>query len=246
MPNGYVLVNRLTDVVFEVRRGDELLVLKGLSSRMLEEPLAVEAFDRERRVLQALAGRGAPKLIDAGEDGSGPFFVTADVALPRLGDHCEEGVLPHLFRALAAVHAASDERGPLEVVHGDLSPVNVLADESDARLIDFGLATFRDAPHVQSAAFAGSLRYAAPEQARGEPFGQSADVFSMALSALHALADVERRAPSQAALLMLAAEAPDDLLARAKSHISGSIFDRLAPCLAMDPRARPSARDVFP
>ncbi len=246
MPSGYVLVSRITDVVFEVRRGEELLVLKSLSSRMLEEPRAVEAFDRERRVLQALAGRGAPRLLEAGVDGSGPFLVMERLPMPRLATGCSEPVAALVFHALAAVHDASDERGPLLVVHGDLSPANILADESRASLIDFGLATFRDLPPVPSPTFSGTFRYTAPEQARGEPFDQSADVFSLALSLLHALSGVERDAVTQAALLMVAADAPADLLARATPLISKSICDRLAPCLAMNPRARPSARDVFP
>jgi serine/threonine protein kinase len=184
--------------------------------------------------------------VDSGEDGSGPFLVMERIPLPRLEAGCTEKVVPLVFRALATVHEARDEKGALGVVHGDLSPSNVLADESGACLIDFGLATFRDLEPVHSASFSGTLRYAAPERARGEAFGQPADVFSMAMSVLHALTGVERDAPSQAALLMMAAEAPTELLARARPLVSATIHDRLSECCAMDPRARPSAKDVFP
>src|SRR5262249_39400354 len=72
-------------------------------------------------------------------------------------------------------HARSDRRGA-HLVHGDVTPHNVLlSPDGHALVADFGLARFapRDA--------AGTRRYQAPEQARGEPFDGRADLYALAL-----------------------------------------------------------------
>lgn len=235
-------------MVFTVTRDGATFVCKRLSARIVREPEAVAAFERERQVLEALVGSGAPLLVDAGDDESGPFLVMGHVELPRLDAGAAEVVCAPAFHALARVHDTRDAKGPLEIVHGDISPSNVLANAHAACLVDFGFAHFRDAPTVKASSFIGTLRYAAPEQARGEAFGQPADVFSLALALTHAVTGIApRAAESEAAMMLLAGEG--DLvghLERVSPLISAPIRDRLVACLASDPRARPSARDVFP
>jgi serine/threonine protein kinase len=229
---GRLLGPSQTSLVFEVTRAGTVFVCKRPSPRTIGEG----RIEREARVLRAVAGRGAPRLVEAGSDERGPFLVMEAIrGLPLP----VPDLAPHAFEALASVHEAS-------VVHGDVSPSNLLADASAAWLIDFGLSSFLDETRpVQT--FAGTLLYAAPELARGEAMGQAADVFALAATLLQLLSGkAPREAASQAAMLAMAGEATmDDYLACCEPLVSRSILDALSPCLAFDPDARPPASMIF-
>ena len=147
----------------------EVFVCKRLLPRFVRDPDARGLIAREANVLTRLRGRGAPLLAAAGEDAHGPFLVTERVGAHSLdtlrtsqpGGAWVAGVARAAFLALSAVHEADDDRGPLEIVHADLSPANVLVGDLDlATVVDFGHAHWRDAPST-----AGRTRRASSEPA---------------------------------------------------------------------------------
>jgi len=89
-------------------------------------------------------------------------------------------------QVLAGLHAAHemvDELGvPLNVVHRDVSPQNVMiATDGTARLLDFGVAKASMAAHTtREGTYKGKLAYSAPEQLRGAATRQS-DLYSLAV-----------------------------------------------------------------
>jgi serine/threonine protein kinase len=235
--------------VFLVRGDAGAGVCKRLGTRALGDAGARALLEREGRIVQALAGRGAPRVIAAGADAAGPFVVTERLDMLPLGELASvtDAVVAAAFRALAEVHDASDGDGPLGIVHGDVSPSNLLvsSDGAAARLVDFGLSRMRDDAPPADGMFRGRLAFAAPEIARGEAFDARADLFALAASLLSVAAGAQPRAStSEAALLGEAGSEPIDAWGRpiAARFILGSA---LLACIAFDAADRPArAREV--
>jgi len=266
-PIGYVsgraLATGLAFVTFEVvasvsggEASGETLVCKRIRLAALEHPQAREQLLREGQVLERLAGRGAPRVVLAGEDERGPFVVMERVTAEppsslRAEDLAVACAARAAFGALCEVHEAADARGPLGIVHGDISPPNLLlsADRRRAWLIDFGRARGRDWPAPNDGGFAGTIAFAAPELARGEPIDARADLFAMSATLLSAAVGREPRPRGDltlAAQLARAGEQPlDDFLADASSVVPSAVR-ALGPCLAFEASRRPpSARAVL-
>jgi serine/threonine-protein kinase len=92
-------------------------------------------------------------------------------------------IASQVLGGLHAAHNTLDEMGaPLNIVHRDVSPQNVMiAVDGSARLLDFGVAKATMAAHVtRDGTFKGKLAYSAPEQVRGKPTQQS-DIYALAV-----------------------------------------------------------------
>ena len=184
--------------VFEValvERGAEQMVGKRLRSRMLGEKVAEHAFARECAFLGAVEHRSVPKLIEAGEDGAGPYLLQSWVdgvslrdwsaqrrSVPgRLTLQLQVALAKKAFGRLAQLHALTDAAGRLDLIHGDLSPDHIIVgDDGDVAFIDYGQASGRDIPYPPTVGERGTMPYAAPERLRGEGATQAGDVYALA------------------------------------------------------------------
>jgi serine/threonine protein kinase len=239
--------------VFEVHDGTTTAIGKRLVSRLRSEMGARTQLATEIRVLELLGGIGAPKLLASGTDGEGPWLVMealphVSLAASRFGAELCVSIATGALASLALIHEASDEEGPLEIVHGDVSPDNLLLSPPDARFIDFGLATFRDAPVLPAGAFRGTPRFVAPEVARGDIASQASDLFSVGLTLLFAASgEPPRTADTFPALLMEAGETSVLPYAeRVSAPLPSVLQDVLIALVAEDPSHRPrSAREAL-
>lgn len=236
-------------------------VEKRLTSRELREPEAVARLRSEAALLARLSGHGVtPRLVASGEDALGPWLRVERVLAPTLAERLAradgpldaswiERAASASFAALATLHEATDERGPLHAVHADLSPANVVLDDAAGRviLLDLDLAWWRDGPERRDGAFRGTIAYVAPEVARGERPTPASDLFALAATLLHAATGAAPRSGSSfAALLAAAAETPVLDEARARLAERGPGHAALVACLAHDPVRRPaSARQAL-
>jgi serine/threonine-protein kinase len=84
--------------------------------------------------------------------------------------------------ALEYAHRARGEGGsPMEIVHSDISPQNILiSHEGDVKLTDFGIAKAASrAASENKNVLRGKLFYMSPEQASGEHVDHRSDLFSL-------------------------------------------------------------------
>jgi serine/threonine protein kinase len=177
-------------------------------------------FQREALITARLQHPGIVPVYEAGRWPSGePFFAMKLVSGRPLDRVIAEartleerlGLLPRVAAATDAIAYAHSQR----VVHRDLKPANVLiGDFGETVVIDWGLAKDLEAgdspdstkpavpkkpakktsEHGSTLTVAGAVMgtpaYMAPEQARGEPVDERADVFALGAMLYHLLAGV--------------------------------------------------------
>lgn len=165
------------------------VALKVLHAHLSRDERAVERFLREARigsrvrhtnvvpVLEVVRSDDtlalAVELVDGGSIAS---LARHRPPPPRVAFR----LLDDLLRGLSALHALEDEGQPLNVVHRDVSPENVLVGRDGvARLADFGIARAgADTKLTATGSVHGKLPYVAPEQARGHVVDARADVWA--------------------------------------------------------------------
>ncbi len=97
-------------------------------------------------------------------------------------------VAAEVAKGLAYAHNAKDHRGrPLNIIHRDVSPSNVLISEAgEVKVMDFGVARAtmggakRDG-QSRAGVLKGKLGYMSPEQVTGQQFDHRSDVFSLGI-----------------------------------------------------------------
>jgi serine/threonine-protein kinase len=101
------------------------------------------------------------------------------------------GILAQALQGLHAAHEAKSDLGePLDIVHRDVSPQNVLVGtDGVVRVLDFGVAKALGKLHTtREGQLKGKLGYLAPEQVMGHPVTRRSDVFAAGVVLWEALA----------------------------------------------------------
>jgi serine/threonine protein kinase len=104
----------------------------------------------------------------------------------RLPDRAAWHIVERVLEALAYAHGFQEEDGQITpIVHRDLSPSNILVDWSGGvKIADFGIAKVVGvSTGTRVGVVKGTMGCMAPEQARGEPVDERADVYAAALLA---------------------------------------------------------------
>jgi serine/threonine protein kinase len=155
------------------------------------DPWLAEKFAQEVKALALIDHPGVVGALDSGIAVDGrPFLVIQYVEGRPLKEAISpEGVpldfaarvLQEIGQALGAAHAKG-------VLHRDLKPANIMLQNLErgrehVRIIDFGIATIRDAPGAEiGTRVAGTPHYMAPEQLQGRVSAAS-DIFAMGVIA---------------------------------------------------------------
>jgi serine/threonine-protein kinase len=152
-------------------------------------------------------------------------------------------VMIDTLRGLHAAHEACDEHGaPLNLVHRDVSPQNILVGvDGMSRLTDFGIARAQGRLAVTlPGMLKGKLPFMAPEHIEGRPLDRRADVYAAAVTLWENLA-LRRLFPQRTSFeeaRLTAATTPYRSAAQFSPAVTPRLDAVLARGLAPDPDAR--------
>lgn len=231
-------------VAVKCARVDDARLVKRLMSEAriaarLHHPHIVSVFDRIDEidkgagcwlVLEYVPSRSLAQIMAA----DGPLAPERVAAIGR-----------QIAGALAAAHAKG-------VVHGDVTPENILITEDGrtggvvgaldgiAKLTDFGIARalWSDAGHSLSGEVPGKPRYIAPEVARGGPLSREADLFSLGATLFAAVEGHSPYGQADGAIAYLGRAIEGRVEAPRRA---GALTGLLTELLRKDPEGRPTA-----
>ncbi|HEY2517346.1 MAG TPA: serine/threonine-protein kinase, partial [Polyangiaceae bacterium] len=126
----------------------------------------------------------------------------------RIDPRISAAIVAGFLHGLHAAHEARNERGePLELVHRDISPQNVLVGvDGVARVVDFGVAKAAGRIHTtREGQLKGKLSYMAPEQIHGIEVSRRTDIYAASIVLWELLTGKRLFARENEAAVMLAA-----------------------------------------
>jgi eukaryotic-like serine/threonine-protein kinase len=183
----------------------QMVAIKRLHAALADDEEGVASFLNEARIASRIRHPHVVSVLDVAAQRGELFLVMeyvhgeslAALLRPAPGSASAPPVPPAIASAifagvlegLHAAHEAKDEGGqPLDIVHRDVSPQNVLVGADGlARLVDFGIAKAASRGVTREGVFKGKLAYAAPEQLRAERLSRLADVYAASVSLWEAL-----------------------------------------------------------
>jgi eukaryotic-like serine/threonine-protein kinase len=247
-------VYRATDT----RLGREVAI-KVLPTAFTADRERLARFDREAKVLASLNHPHIGSIHGLEESEGIRALILELVEGATLADRLAQGPLP-LDEALAAflqIAAALEYAHEKGIVHRDLKPANVkLTPDGNVKVLDFGLAkaVAADPSSVSATALAhsptithstttlgmmlGTAAYMAPEQAKGRPVDERADIWAFGVMLYEALTGTRLFAGETVpdTLAHVLTREPD--LALLPEGTPARIRNLLRRCLVRDPRHR--------
>ncbi|MFT5358410.1 MAG: serine/threonine protein kinase [Polyangiales bacterium] len=182
-------------------RGVERIVaVKVIHDHLAKEEMFMDMFLDEATILSYFNHPNICTTLDFGDENGRPYiameYLSGEslsrfrrriakrrerddmLALPSLAAHISAAAAEGLHHA----HELLGRDGqPLDVVHRDVSPENIVVTFDGAvKLVDFGVAKAANRHHeTQVAKIKGKFAYIAPEQLRSEPTDRRADVWGL-------------------------------------------------------------------
>lgn len=214
------------------------VALKVMADTLRGDPEFGARFLREARIAARLKHPHVVQIHDVGISGDHHFiameYLPGGPVLTRNGPAREVGFALRVTRQIASALGYAGARG---VVHRDIKPDNILLREDGAAVLtDFGIARASDnARMTRTGAIIGTPHYMSPEQARGLPLDERADLYSLGVVLYQLLAgQVPYHAEDSLAVGIMHITAP---LPRLPGHLSRlqPLLDRM---LAKDPSQR--------
>jgi len=177
------------------------VVIKRLSPELADDPRIVEMFLDEARIGALLNHPNIVHVYDVDVLDGIPYIAMEYIIGEELNALCRRGLahdrflpLEHaveLMRQAAsgmgyfhnkrAPEGAADANRPLDIIHLDISPTNLLVTQDGfLKIIDFGISNARGQQR-RNDVLPGKLGYMSPEQASRKPLDHRSDIFSLGI-----------------------------------------------------------------
>ena len=180
------------------------VAIKRLHAQFARDPEFIAMFLDEARLAARIRHPNVVPTLDVVSEGDELFLVMeyvhgeslsrawrATLAKgERIPPAIASAILVGAMHGLHAAHEARDEQGqPMQVVHRDVSPQNVIVGaDGVSRVLDFGIAkALRRSHQTRDGQLKGKLAYMAPEQFRREPVTRAVDVYAASVVLWEAL-----------------------------------------------------------
>lgn len=220
------------------------VALKLLSPELARDERFRQRFLRESRLAATLDHPNVVRTLVAGDDGGVLYLAMEHVDGVDLREllRREQRLAPD--RAVAIIAQAADALDAAHdagLVHRDVKPGNILVQDDQAYVCDFGLAR-----HVSSVGsltgdrgFVGTVDYVAPEQIRGESVDGRADVYALGCVLFECLAGARPYdRDTELAVVFAHLNEPPPRLTELQPDLPGAWDGVIARALAKDPSAR--------
>ena len=232
-------------------------VVKRILGERAQSPYFVDMFVREARINAVLHHPNIVQVFDFGEVG-GTYFLAMEYvrgrdvsAIARRLRHRARPVRSASPRSSRTrwprrsgyAHALTSPDGtPLNVVHRDVSPSNIICQRAGGvKLLDFGIAQALTEPEAEKTQrmFKGKIAYVAPERIKGQPADSRADLFSLGVVLWELLAGRKLfRGKTEVETLQNVVEMPVPALSSLRADVPAELEEIVARALARDPAER--------
>jgi serine/threonine protein kinase len=206
--------------------------------------IARKMFLSEAHMVGMLHHPNILPIYDAGEEGGHCYIVTEHVHGARtLSTYCRadnllrlDDVVELMFKCAKALHYAHS-RG---VIHRDIKPSNImLTNDSDVRIIDFGIALVAGSEISRIEGIAGSPSYMSPEQVQSLELTNRSDLYSLGAVMYELLTGMRPfRAGNLAKLLHQIVYATPAPIHTTRSDVPEEIENVVAMAMQKDPERR--------
>lgn len=183
---------------YDVHGLKKTVCIKKILPHLLASSEFIDSLIDEAKLAVRLVHGNIAQTYDLGKVGDDYFMVMEYVdgrSLSQIHKKClSKGelipipilvfVVSEVLNGLNYMHRRTDENGnPLNIVHRDISPQNIMVSYSGTvKIIDFGIAkAMFKVGSTDSGVLKGKFAYMSPEQAHGDALDQRSDVFSLGI-----------------------------------------------------------------
>ena len=233
-----------------VYRAKDCLLEREVAYKVLPKKVATDRAALEQLLSEARAAAGLnhPNIVTIHDIGlaDGCAYISMELvdgeSYARILRRELRLDVPDVLHFLVSVCQGLDHAHRRGVIHRDIKPSNILlTTENRVKIVDFGLAR---GVHDHGGRVGGTLKYIAPEQARGEPTDARTDIYSLGATLYELLTG---HAPfTTGDLVKHHLESPVPPIANERSGLPAYFEALVMQCLSKDPAERyESARAVL-
>ncbi|MGI8785733.1 MAG: protein kinase domain-containing protein [Acidobacteriota bacterium] len=247
-------------------RLDRTVAIKVLPAHLSDDPERRQRLEREARAVSSLNHPHICTLHDIGHQDGVDFLVMEYLEGETLADRLAKGplALDQVLRCGIEISAALERAHRQGITHRDLKPGNIMLTKSGAKLLDFGLATSRQAQTgpafanlstlpteqgrglTEEGTILGTFQYMSPEQLEGKEADARSDIFSFG-AVLYEMATGKRafEGKSHASVVAAILDRDPPPVSTLQSMSPPALDHVVKFCLAKDPDERwQTAHDI--